>query len=356
MAITLNPFINVTANEVIIESFERIGLSLPELVGNPLNSAINSLNILLTDWARYNNLYSIQPFMVNLVASQKSYQLPIGTADLPEREVSVAKIIRQLGGAASSDSGVAENAFDGNPNTACIQNSPNGWIKFQYDNDGFAIDYIGIQANVTTQYNLIIEYAINVYNYINDIWTTVIAPGSQTYTQGQHVWLVTKVAQFAFAWRIRETGGDILNIQEIYFCTHNISRQISLLSRSQYLGIATKDLTGSVSSYLFNRDTNPSITLWPVPDGKPDYPYLILNLKILNPKIINLTDVINIPNRFYEALCANLALKFAQKDKIMGIEISPDKMVNLMQLAEKSMEDIEQEDTEHAPYIFQFNL
>jgi hypothetical protein len=31
-------------------------------------------------------------------------------------------------------------------------------------------------------------------------------------------------------------------------------------------------------------------------------------------------------------------------------------MVNLMQLAEKSMEDIEQEDTEHAPYIFQFNL
>ena len=82
----------------------------------------------------------------------------------------------------------------------------------------------------------------------------------------------------------------------------------------------------------------------------------ILNLKILNPKIINLTDVINIPNRFYEALCANLALKFAQKDKIMGIEISPDKMVNLMQLAEKSMEDIEQEDTEHAPYIFQFNL
>jgi hypothetical protein len=356
MAITLNPFINVTANEVIIESFERIGLSLPELVGNPLNSAINSLNILLTDWARYNNLYSIQPFMVNLVASQKSYQLPIGTADLPEREVSVAKIIRQLGGAASSDSGVAENAFDGNPNTACIQNSPNGWIKFQYDNDGFAIDYIGIQANVTTQYNLIIEYAINVYNYINDIWTTVIAPGSQTYTQGQQVWLVNKVAQFAFAWRIRETGGDILNIQEIYFCTHNISRQISLLSRSQYLGIATKDLTGSVSSYLFNRDTNPSITLWPVPDGKPDYPYLILNLKILNPKIINLTDVINIPNRFYEALCANLALKFAQKDKIMGIEISPDKMVNLMQLAEKSMEDIEQEDTEHAPYIFQFNL
>ena len=49
--------------------------------------------------------------MVNLVASQKSYQLPIGTADLPEREVSVAKIKRQLGGAAFSDSGVADVGF-----------------------------------------------------------------------------------------------------------------------------------------------------------------------------------------------------------------------------------------------------
>jgi len=358
MTITLNPFINITVNQIVIESFERIGLTLPELVGNPLSSAINSLNILLTDWARYNNLYSIQPFMTNLIGSQKNYQLPIGTADIPEREVSVANITRQLGGAASSDSGVAENAFDGNPNTACIQNSPNGWIEFQYDNnnEGFAIDYIGIQANVTTQYNLIIEYAINTYNYINDIWTTVITPGSQTYTQGQQVWFVNKVAQLAVAWRIRETGGDILNIQEIYFCTHNISRQISLLSRSQYLGIATKDQLGSVSSYLFNRDINPSITLWPVPDGKLNYPYLILNLKILNPQINNLTDIINIPNRFYEALCANLALKLAEKDKIMGIEVSPDKMANLMQSAAKSMEDIEQEDTEHAPYIFQFNL
>jgi tRNA/tmRNA/rRNA uracil-C5-methylase (TrmA/RlmC/RlmD family) len=69
-----------------------------------------------------------------------------------------------------------------------------------------------------------------------------------------------------------------------------------------------------------------------------------------------LTDILNIPNRFYEAFCANLALKLAQKDRIMGIEISPDKMANLIQSAAKSMEDIEQEDTEHAPYIFQFNL
>ncbi len=93
-----------------------------------------------------------------------------------------------------------------------------------------------------------------------------------------------------------------------------------------------------------------------MPDGNADDPYLILNLKILNPQINNITDVINIPSRFYEALCANLALKLAEKDKIMGIEISPDKMAALAQAAGKSMEDIEQEDTEHAPYIFQFNL
>lgn len=357
MAITLNPFINVSVNQIIIESFERIGLTLPELVGNSLVSATTSLNILFTDWARYNNLYSIQPFMTNLIANQKSYQLPIGTADIPEREVSVASITRQLGGVARASSGVAANAFDGNPDTACTQDSPNGWIEYQYDGiAGFAIDYIGIQANLTTQYNLIIQYAIDAYDFINEIWTTAIAPGSQTYTEGQQVWFVNKVAPLAKFWRISETGGGILDIQEIYFSTHNISRQISLLSRSQYLGIATKNNSGSVSSYLFNRDINPSITLWPVPNDSSGYPYLILNLKILNPQIINLTDIVNIPNRFYEALCANLALKLAEKGKIMGIEISPDKMANLIQSAAKSMEDIEQEDTEHAPYIFQFNL
>ena len=74
MTITLNPFINVTANEVIIESFERIGLSLPELVGNPLNSAINSLNILLTDWARYNNLYSIWSLLPPICSNSIHFQ------------------------------------------------------------------------------------------------------------------------------------------------------------------------------------------------------------------------------------------------------------------------------------------
>jgi hypothetical protein len=361
VAITLNPFINVTANEIIIESFERIGLTLPELVGNPLISAINSLNILLTDWAKYNNLYSIQPFMVNLTTGQKSYQLPIGTADVPEREVSIANITRQLGGVASSSSGVAQNAFDGNSTTSCTQTASNGYIAYNFNNNpGFALDYIGIQSNTTQQYTLAIEYSfdnsnwINIYPVINN--QNPPTTGLQTYLAGQQVWYVNKVAQLAPYWRIRETNGATLDIQELYFCTHNISRQISLLSRSQYLGIATKDLTGSVSSYLLNRDINPSIILWPVPDGKLDYPYLILNLKVLSPQIIYLTDILNIPNRFYEAFCANLALKLAQKDKIMGIEISPDKMANLMQSAVKSMEDIEQEDTEHAPYIFQFNL
>jgi hypothetical protein len=362
MAITLTPFINVTANQIILESFERIGLTLPELVGNPIVSSINSLNILLTDWARYNNLYSIQPFMTNLIGGQKSYQLPIGTADIPEREVSVADITRQLGGTAySSAGGVAQNAFDDNPATACTQTSPDGYISYAYTPaPGFALDYIGIQSNTTQQYTLAIEYSfdnsnwINIYPVINN--QNPPTTGLQTYLAGQQVWYVNKVSILAPYWRIRETNGATLDIQELYFCTHNISRQISLLSRSQYLGIATKDLTGSVSSYLLNRDINPSITLWPVPDGKPDYPYLILNLKVLSPQIIYLTDILNIPNRFYEAFCANLALKLAQKDKIMGIEISPDKMANLIKSAAKSMEDIEQEDTEHAPYIFQFNL
>lgn len=358
MTITLSPFINATANEIIIESFERIGLTLPELVGNPLNSAINSLNILLTDWARYNNLYSIQPFMVNLIANQKSYQLPVGAADVPEREVSVANITRQLGGTAySSAGGVAQNAFDGNPATACTQTAPNGYISYNYTPaPGYALDYIGIQSNSFQTYNLVIEYSFD-----NTIWIDVYSNsnatiGSQIYIAGQQVWYVNKVAQLAPYWRIRETGGATLDIQELYFCTHNISRQISVLSRSEYLGIATKDLTGSVSSYLLNRDINPSITLWPVPDGTPDYPYLILNLKILSPQINYLTDVINMPNRFYEAFCANLAMKLAEKDKIMGIEVTPDKMANLTQAAGKSMEDIEQEDTEHKPYLFQFNL
>lgn len=362
MAITLNPFINVTVNQIVIESFERLGLTLPELVGNPLLSSINSINILLTDWARYNNLYSIQPFMTNLTGGQKSYQLPVGTADIPEREVSVANITRQLGGTAySSVGGVAQNAFDDNPATACTQTSPNGYISYAYTPaPGYALDYIGIQSNTTQTYTLAIEYSfdgstwINIYPVIND--QSPPTTGQQTYLAGQQVWYVNKVSILAPYWRIRETNGATLDIQEIYFCTHNISRQISVLSRSEYLGIATKDLTGSVSSYLFNRDINPSITLWPVPDGAPDYPYLILNLKILSPQINYLTDVINIPSRFYEAFCANLALKLAEKDKIMGIQVSPEKMANLMQSAAKSMEDIEQEDTEHKPYLFQFNL
>lgn len=119
---------------------------------------------------------------------------------------------RALGGTPySSAGGIPANAFDDNPLTACTQDAPNGNIYYNFYRRA-GVQFVGIQSRPEREYSLTIEFSFNMtqWNYSSKIPT-------QVYPASTLVWFEIPNQASGTVWRVRETGGSILDLEEIYF-------------------------------------------------------------------------------------------------------------------------------------------
>ncbi len=331
-------FGNSQSENIIYDSFERVGILPDEIVGQKIQSAQRSLNLLLSEWInRGLNLWTVQQSMIGLNPNQNAYTLPTHTSDVLEATIRTSQ--RQLGGIpASSAGGVAANAFDGNPATACTQNAPNGNISYDYGvGNSRVIQMFGIQSNVTINYTIAFEYSAD-----NITWVNLITEEIQSYPIGQIIWFVVPVPVPARYFRIRETGGSTLNVQEVYFNTTINDTIITRISRSEYISYPVKNQTGRPTSFWLNRQITPVIYLWPTPIAP--YNNLFITTTSMIQDMGRLTNLTPIPQRFYEAICACLAVKLAIKYKPV-VEL----IAILKAEAKESFSIAASEDTEKVP-------
>lgn len=95
-----------------------------------------------------------------------------------------------------------------------------------------------------------------------------------------------------------------------------INTDISLnrISVSTYANIPTKDQQGRPYQAYVNRATNaPTVTLWPVPDSSQTYTLAFWYLKRVDDATNPISQTIEVPFRFYNALVAGLAYNIALK-------------------------------------------
>lgn len=335
-------FGNIQADDIIREAFERCGIVSDLLDGLKIQSALSSLNFMLSQWVnRGLNLWTIEKNMVQMNAGQSAYALPTSTVDILELTAAQVNRLNLTGGVPLSSSGVAANAFDDNPGTACTQTAPNGFISWNY---GYSqsINYVGVQSNATASYTLSIQYSYDGLSWIdgNQAVTSV-------YPIGQTVWFVVPAPVNASFWRILETGGATLNIQELYFSVPSVSRLMTRISREEYIAIANKSQQAVASSYYIDRTKNPVLNLWPTPDST--YPFMIYNRARQVQDIGALLNNVDAPQRFYEAIVSGLAAS-------LSIKFAMDRYPVLIDLAEKSYSYASREDTEKVPMRIQPNF
>lgn len=326
------------SDQLIADAFERAGIRPDVVTGLQVQSAQRSINFILSEWInRGLNLWTVTQSMLNLVPNQSAYQLPIPTSDVLEATIRTSQ--RQLGGNPFSSSGVAANAFDGNPNTACTQNAPNGWIAYNYGPCiQYAIAMVGIQSNATLTYTLNCEYSNDNIN-----WFTVLSIPAQEFAIGSNTWFVVPVPIFGQYFRIIETGGATLNIQELYFNTTLLDIPISRISREEYIDIPNKSQTGRPTSFWVDRQINPNIYIWPTPI-QPYNNLFYTRVRMLQ-DIGTLINMAEIPQRFFDALTCGLAVRLA-------VKYNPQEKDRLMVLKEEYKDAFDmaaREDTESVP-------
>lgn len=330
-------FGSLLQEQIITDAYERIGILPDLLTAQQIVSAARSINFLFVSWLnRGLNLWTVRQEMLSLVPNQATYTLPSETQDL--LDVTLRTSNRNLGGTPfSSAGGVAANAFDGNSSTACTQTAPNGYISYQWGNQ-FGIQLVGIQSNVTTTYTLALEYSNDGID-----WFVVRLLSAQTFTAGTNVWFTIPIPTLGTYFRVRETGGATLNIQELYFNSNLNDTVVTRISRSEYIALPQKNQTGRPSNYYIDRQINPFVTLWPVPDTNYNNLFYTRNISIQDAG--QLTNNLDIPRRFFEAITAELSYRLALKKPDLDLN----KIQALKEVAEKEFDLATHEDTEKVP-------
>ena len=142
--------------------------------------------------------------------------------------------------------------------------------------------------------------------------------------RGLNLWTVTQATQALTSgtatYTFTTAYTDILEV--VLRDSSGVDRDVSRISRSQYLSIPNKTTTGTPSQFFFNRSTTPTLTLWPTPDSSTDsLVYYYVNRIQDVDTLVNTADT---PFRFLLCMVAGLAYYIAMKkapDRVQMLKV-----------------------------------
>lgn len=335
----------IQVQTLIDHGARRCGKLAEELTSEQLLSSRESLFFLLSNLMNIGIQYwAIDKKVYGLKANNYVYKLPLGGNDV--LQALYRKMGRptpnSTGGYASSAGGVVGNAFDDNINTACTQTSVNGNISVNYgSNNSTYIGSIGILPNVSGTFNVVLEYSTD-----GSTWSTLYNPGQTTWVNNEWLWYDIEAGQTVQYYRVRETGGNTLNLRELYFGNNSTEITMARLNRDDYTNLPNKNFTANQPfQFWFNRTIPQSeIYLWPVPSD----PFVQMTVWYSR-QIMDVGDLygeLEIPQRWFEAvvfmLSHRMSLEMPGVDaaRIQYLEGQADKYLGLAESEERDKSPI----------------
>lgn len=326
-------FQSISAELIIREAYERIGILGDFTTAGQLDSATRSINFLLTDWSNRNiNLWTLRQDFISLQPGIKIYTLPIQTQKIIQCELRES-IRRNTGEGGSYDEfghlsppleGQASYIFGDNPLLFCLQNSTDGYFSFDYGvNTPTIISFVGIQSNIGVDYNITIDGSTDGNN-----WITLRNLGVLPFQIGINQWFeLNNVIPFRF-YRIKENDGAVLNIQKVYFNNFVSDTTMTEVSRYEYLSYPKKNMLGRPTVYFVNYDVIPTIYIWQNPTKT--YNCMFYSAQNMIQTLTSYVEAVNIPSSFYQPLVYGLA-------KILAEKYAPDKAQMMQSEYEQSL-------------------
>ena len=167
-------------------------------------------------------------------------------------------------------------------------------------------------------------------NRIPNLWLAETYDVSLTSGTATYALLARLIAPMAVYMTITNVSGD------------STDRILSPISTYDYKSLPNKSQTGVPTTYWFDRQITPNVTLWPVPDSTSTY---TLHLHMISqPQDANLTNGIQpqIPYRFIDAFTSALAWR-------LSVIYAPERSAQIGAMAERAWDIAANNDTELTP-------
>jgi hypothetical protein len=183
-------------------------------------------------------------------------------------------------------------------------------------------------------------------------WTT-IQTETPSAVAGQWTWydLDSSVATQYF--RVLATSGT-LNFSQIYLGNTPTEIPLARINRDDYTNLPNKSFQSNRPlQYWFDRQVNqPVMHMWPVPNaGAATYQIVLWRQRYIM-DVGTMTQEIEIPQRWYEAIVALLATRLA----LEVLEVDPQLVPTLNALADKALMIAQMEERDNSPMMIQPNI
>lgn len=183
-------------------------------------------------------------------------------------------------------------------------------------------------------------------------WTT-IQTETPSAVAGQWTWydLDSSVATQYF--RVLATSGT-LNFSQIFLGNTPTEIPLARINRDDYTNLPNKSFQSNRPlQYWFDRQVNrPVMHLWPVPNLQASTYQIVLWRQRYIMDVGTMTQEIEIPQRWYEAIVALLATRLA----LEVLEVDPQLVPTLNALADKALMIAQMEERDNSPMMIQPNI
>lgn len=249
-------------------------------------------------------LWTLDKEIIGLVPGQVNYSLPATVTDYATVSYRYNAFANTPSSFTSSAGGVTSNLVDNDLTTFFTQTAPNGSVSYDFGSP-LTIYTVGIMAHGQQYYSLRWSTSDD-----NVTWTTVLET-SQYLDCPDRTWVsfdIPKPRQARYI-KVEETGNSTLDLIQLLFGSPQSEIRISPKNLDDYssMNLKTQQQRQPTSFWYDKKREKPELVFWPVPNYMLDQVVVWVYKAISDTE--NLSDSLEVPERWYLALLNNLALR-----------------------------------------------
>lgn len=308
--------------KVIDHAYRRCRVPPEGISSEQISFALDSLYLVLSALAnRGLQLWCIEKDIMPLYQAQGLIEMPNGIVDILNTNL---RTLQEVTGTSTTTSTTYQTIF---PTETQVTN-------------------VGVYWNgASTSYAL--ETSDN-----GTTWTTLATVANPNTSANETTWTDIEGSLATLYFRVRATTG-VLNQSVVFLGNTPTEIPMARLNRDDYVNLPNKAFQGRPLQFWVNRQlNNPILYLWPVPSDQFITAQVIVWVKRYIMDVGTMTEEIEIPQRWYDAVVYVLAARIAEETPT----VDPQMIAILDQKAQRSLLEAENEERDDSPIYLTPNI
>lgn len=298
--------------DVLDHGFRRAGIPAEKITSEMIITAKNILFLKMSALAnRGIPLWSIQRILIPMYVGTRIVPTPTGVVDVLNVNL---RTNQRLSGTASASSGTADNAFDGDLDTACTNTAVAEYIQLALSS-ATRVTTVGILPNASGTWTYTVEGSDDGVTF-----TTLYTATAEAVVAGTWIWFDFDADHEYSYYRLQAGATTTLDVTEFVLSNTPMEVPAALINRDDYFNLPDKSFLGRPTQYWLDKQRDQlEINLWPSPGAEFTFAQLVVQAQYYLQDVGTMSQTLDIPQRWYDfivwSLSADVILEMPEADR-----------------------------------------